>query len=68
MCKKKKYSDVYSGSRTNIGMWQARVESRPEGVYIVGQAAYESAIPLSSVILVKPLVQSDSYGSHMTKL
>lgn len=60
------YTDVGSGSRTNISVWQAKLESIPEGAYIIGQVAvsdYVSTIPVSSVILVKPLVQRDSFGS-----
>ena len=64
------YTDVGSGSHTNISVWQAKLESLPEDAYIVGQVAvpaYVSAIPVSSVILVKPLIQSDDYGSLITK-
>jgi len=64
------YTDVGSGAHTDISVWQAKLESLPEGAFIVGQvavSAYVSAIPVSSVILVKPLVQSDSYGRLISK-
>ena len=60
------YTDVGSGTHTDISVWQAKLEYIPEGAYMIGQVAvpdYVSTIPVSSVILVKPLVQSDDYGS-----
>ena len=49
---------------------QAYLESLPGSAYIVGKvavSAFVSAIPVSTLILVKLLVQSDGFGSLITK-
>ena len=59
------YNDSGTHGRFNISVWQARIDFIPEGAYMIGQVAvpdHVSVIPPSSVILVKPLVQSDAYG------
>lgn len=59
------YDDYGTSGRFNISVWQANTNYIPEGAYLVGQVAvpdHVSVIPTSAAILVKPLVQSDSYG------
>ncbi len=59
------YDDYGTHGSFNISVWQANTNYIPGGAYLVGQVAvpdHVTAIPTSAAILVKPLVQSDSYG------
>ena len=62
----KVYMDNGTGARMDISVFQAEVQSIPQGAYMIGQVAvpaHTKAIPPSSVILVWPLVTRDGYGN-----
>ena len=59
------YGDEGTGAHQNINVWRARLDSIPQGVYMIGDVAFgahTSSFPLHAVVLVKPLFKYDHLG------
>lgn len=64
------WDDYGTSAKYSVSLWQAKEDVIPEGAYMVGQVAVPAqvgAVPPSSVILVKPLVESDAYGKLVVR-
>ena len=59
-----------TSARANISVFQAELNSIPEGAFMIGQVAvnvHTSAVPTSSVILVKPLAKIHGLGDMISQ-
>ena len=59
------YGDEGTGAHQDVNVWRARMDSIPQGVYMIGDVAFgahTSSFPLHAVVLVKPLFKYDHLG------
>lgn len=59
------YTDERTGAYQDVSVWRARLDSIPEGVFMIGDVAFgafTSSFPRNAVVLVKPLIKYDHPG------
>ena len=59
------YTDERTGAYQDVSVWRARLDSIPEGVFMIGDVAFgafTSSFPRNAVVLVKPLIKYDHLG------
>ncbi|CAH3135537.1 unnamed protein product, partial [Pocillopora meandrina] len=53
------YTDERTGAYQDVSVWRARLDSIPEGVFMIGDVAFgafTSSFPRKAVVLVDPLI------------